>query len=162
MRVKRNRKFILSQNKQVSAFTLLEMLLSLFIISLFLMTSNQLIGYQQRLQNSFSFKGEQEWHLALAQIEHRLKNYYCRSIYSNEVTFAPLYPKKDDLSDITLKKGYAGTRLYFEKKGGNEPLMTDVRFANFKKEGFGKLKMTITFYSGEVRNAYLLLNDQKS
>lgn len=154
--------FILLKIKFKKGFTLLEMLLSLFVISLFLLSTNQLIGYQQRLQNSFEFKSEQEWHLALAQIEHRLKNYYCMNVYPRGVDFNPLHPEIDGIGYITLKRGLSGTHLYFDKNGGNEPIMTNVRSVQFKKEGFGKLKMTVTFYSGEVKNAYLLLYDQKS
>ncbi len=147
----------------MSGFTLIEAIVSLFLMLIILAIGNQVFGYMQAVQPHLYQSQEQEWSFFTIYLEEKLRN--CRNVTVTTDGIKMDLLNIDEKGNRTwlpleVKKG-KNDRIIFSKRNGTLIQLTRVKRVNYsiKQE---VLTVNAVFLDGEVKTSSIKLSQIKA
>lgn len=134
----------LQKNK---GFTLLEVILALFVVLLILFLLNPMIQLNHRYLDEINQSTKQDWYVFTIQLEQTIKEFELISVAENRLIFQT--EDQDEIKKPVIEY-YAGKQLIRKSsvKGGYEPMLLNVEKVHFQYENFF-VRMSVDFLNGE-------------
>lgn len=134
----------LQKNK---GFTLLEVILALFVVLLILFLLNPMIQLNHRHLDEINQSTKQDWYVFTIQLEQTIKEFELISVAENRLIFQT--EDQDEIKKPVIEY-YAGKQLIRKSsvKGGYEPMLLNVEKVHFQYENFF-VRMSVDFLNGE-------------
>ncbi|MCM6931947.1 prepilin-type N-terminal cleavage/methylation domain-containing protein [Enterococcus italicus] len=149
--------------RQMSGFTLIEAIVSLFVMLIILAISNQIFGYMQAVQPHLYQRQEQEWSFFTIYLEENFRN--CRNVTVTADGIKMDLLNIDEKGNRTwlpleVKKG-KNDRIIFSKNNGTLIQLTRVKRVNYSINQ-EVLTMNAVFLDGEVKTSSIKLSQIKA
>ncbi|WP_442759972.1 competence type IV pilus minor pilin ComGF [Enterococcus italicus] len=151
--------------RQMSGFTLIEAIVSLFLMLIILAIGNQVFGYMQAVQPHLYQSQEQEWSFFTIYLEEKLRN--CRNVTVTPQGIAmelleidAVDSKKRSWVPLEVKKG-KNDRIIFSKNNGTLIQLTRVKRVNYSIDQ-EVLTVNAVFLDGEVKTSRIKLSQIKA
>ncbi len=149
--------------RQMSGFTLIEAIVSLFVMLIILAISNQIFGYMQAVQPHLYQRQEQEWSFFTIYLEENFRN--CRNVTVTTDGIKMDLLNIDEKGNRTwlpleVKKG-KNDRIIFSKNNGTLIQLTRVKRVNYSINQ-EVLTMNAVFLDGEVKTSSIKLSQIKA
>ncbi|MFR4287387.1 MAG: competence type IV pilus minor pilin ComGF [Enterococcus italicus] len=149
--------------RQMSGFTLIEAIVSLFVMLIILAISNQVVGYMQAVQPHLYQRQEQEWSFFTIYLEENFRN--CRNVTVTTDGIKMDLLNIDEKGNRTwlpleVKKG-KNDRIIFSKNNGTLIQLTRVKRINYSINQ-EVLTMNAVFLDGEVKTSRIKLSQIKA
>lgn len=147
----------------MSGFTLIEAIVSLFVMLIILAISNQIFGYMQAVQPHLYQRQEQEWSFFTIYLEENFRN--CRNVTVTTDGIKMDLLNIDEKGNRTwlpleVKKG-KNDRIIFSKNNGTLIQLTRVKRVNYSINQ-EVLTMNAVFLDGEVKTSSIKLSQIKA
>lgn len=147
----------------MSGFTLIEAIVSLFVMLIILAISNQIFGYMQAVQHHLYQRQEQEWSFFTIYLEENFRN--CRNVTVTTDGIKMDLLNIDEKGNRTwlpleVKKG-KNDRIIFSKNNGTLIQLTRVKRVNYSINQ-EVLTMNAVFLDGEVKTSSIKLSQIKA
>lgn len=149
--------------RQMSGFTLIEAIVSLFLMLIILAIGNQVFGYMQAVQPHLYQSQEQEWSFFTIYLEENFRN--CRNVTVTTDGIKMDLLNIDEKGNRTwlpleVKKG-KNDRIIFSKNNGTLIQLTRVKRVNYSINQ-EVLTMNAVFLDGEVKTSSIKLSQIKA
>lgn len=149
--------------KQMSGFTLIEAIVSLFVMLIILVIGNQVFGYMQAVQPHLYQRQEQEWSFFTIYLEENFRN--CRNVTVTTDGIKMDLLNIDEKGNRTwlpleVKKG-KNDRIIFSKRNGTLIQLTRVKRVNYSINQ-EVLTVKAVFLDGEVKSSRIKLSQIKA
>lgn len=134
-----------------NAFTLIECLVALLVMSLFLTGTLTAFRQSKEVSQSVYGRNRQEWYIFLVQLDNKM----AEGKFS-KVTDTKLYYNKENETTGGEFEGYIelsrqNKEIVIREKGGYEPILTEVSQLKFRQNAHYIL-FTVIFLNGEKRD----------
>lgn len=133
-------------------FTLIEALISLFVVSLALFLLNSLVLNIQTFVPKINHQKQVEWHIFLHQLPHEIEGYGLEYAGGRELVFSSEQGFK---AYIFLRNGRVIKQINYE---GHQPLLMDVKNIEYKLDGENQMSIDVEFLTGEEYSAIIIVN----
>ncbi|MGM8140702.1 competence type IV pilus minor pilin ComGF [Enterococcus italicus] len=149
--------------RQMSGFTLIEAIVSLFVMLIILAIGNQVFGYMQAVQPHLYQSQEQEWSFFTIYLEENFRN--CRNVTVTTDGIKMDLLNIDEKGNRTwlpleVKKG-KNDRIIFSKNNGTLIQLTRVKRVNYSIDQ-EVLTVNAVFLDGEVKTSRIKLSQIKA
>ncbi len=149
--------------RQMSGFTLIEAIVSLFVMLIILAIGNQVFGYMQAVQPHLYQSQEQEWSFFTIYLEENFRN--CRNVTVTTDGIKMDLLNIDEKGNRTwlpleVKKG-KNDRIIFSKRNGTLIQLTRVKRVNYSINQ-EVLTVNAVFLDGEVKSSRIKLSQIKA
>ncbi|MDO5456952.1 MAG: competence type IV pilus minor pilin ComGF [Atopococcus tabaci] len=130
-------------------FTLIEALISLFVVSLSLFLMNSLLLNIQTVIPKIDHQKQAEWHVFLHQLPYEIEGYQLELADNRELLFT-----SDEGSKIYiyLRNGRVVKQVNYE---GHQPLLMDVKSIQYQNYEENLINVNVEFLTGEQYAAVL-------
>jgi len=147
----------------MSGFTLIEAIVSLFVMLIILVIGNQVFGYMQAVQPHLYQRQEQEWSFFTIYLEENFRN--CRNVTVTTDGIKMDLLNIDEKGNRTwlpleVKKG-KNDRIIFSKRNGTLIQLTRVKRVNYSINQ-EVLTVKAVFLDGEVKSSRIKLSQIKA
>jgi len=147
----------------MSGFTLIEAIVSLFVMLIILAIGNQVFGYMQAVQPHLYQSQEQEWSFFTIYLEENFRN--CRNVTVTTDGIKMDLLNIDEKGNRTwlpleVKKG-KNDRIIFSKRNGTLIQLTRVKRVNYSINQ-EVLTVNAVFLDGEVKSSRIKLSQIKA
>lgn len=136
-------------------FTLIEALISLFVVSLSLFLLNSLVLNIQTFVPKIDHQKQTEWHVFLHQLPYEIEGYQLEYITNKELLFVS---EEGFKIYIYLRNGRVVKQINFE---GHQPLLMDVKSIEYQTYEENQIKVNVEFLTGEQYTAIIPINEKK-
>lgn len=127
--------FMKNNHATFAAFTLIEGLLSLLVVSLLVFFMQLLVVATAKVSTYNYQKCALEWHLFLSQLENNSKDWELQTLDSQKMVFINRQEIADEPQKaVTFELSRYKNQLKIKKRGGYEPLLTKVVSSHFSLE----------------------------
>lgn len=136
-------------------FTLIEALISLFVVSLTLFLLNSLVLNIQTFVPKTNHPKQVEWHIFLHQLPDEIEGYGLEYAGGRELVFRS---EQGAIVYIYLRNGRVIRQVNYE---GHQPLLMDVKNIDYEVCGENQVSIDVEFLTGEQYSAVLSVNTTK-
>ena len=138
-------------------FTLLEVLLTLSIISLCVLLFSMAITQIRTVRASIKDDRQIEWHLFLNSMEYDLIGSEFIEVTNTNLSVSKYndQTKRTETVNYRIRNGEIARRV----SGGNEPILLHLSKAEYEKQSMNRVRLKVTFNNGEDYTAYIKVNE---
>lgn len=133
-------------------FTLIEALISLFVVSLALFLLNSLVLNIQTFVPKINHQKQVEWHIFLHQLPDEIEGYELEYAGGRELV---LSSEQGFKVYIFLRNGRVIKQINYE---GHQPLLMDVKNIEYEIDGENQMSIDVEFLTGEEYSAIIAVN----
>lgn len=144
------------QNKE-EGFTLLEVLLTLSIMSICVFFFSLALTQFKTVRASVKDDRQIEWHLFLNSMENDMKESELRQMTQTSLSVYTVDEKTNKRVSVTYR--LSGDEMIRSVTGGYEPILINVSKAQFDKLTDQRVRLNVTFYNGEEFTANIKVNE---
>lgn len=142
--------FVSIEKNNYRAFTLLECMVALSVLSLIFLMLSGVFTQSQEISRRVQGRQELEWHVFLVQLENQLTLGTFQSVRRGELVFNRTKLDEDKEVTFSIKRSEKTKTVYLSDNGGVEPMLTQVTDLAFQREG-DVILFTVTFTNGEEK-----------
>lgn len=142
--------------KKIKAFTLVEAICALLILSVVLLLFQVGVSQLRRVQQISFREYQDDFQVFLLQIEYEMRgftyrqqNYFPKELYFQDELLL------DSVFQLYANTGDPSFMIRKHYKGGHQPLLMNVRDWQLKPDKFGS-KIEVTFRNGETYQGYVV------
>lgn len=135
-------------------FTLLECLLSLWVLAIFLLLISGIVKHLAPVNQQIMARKDQEWHVFLFQLERELSTCVYLSVSENT-----LYLRSSQNNSVTIDR--INRVLRKRDNNGYQPLLTEVADVSFEKIG-AAIRFTVSFENGDQKIGQWKIHSQEA
>ncbi|MEI5995050.1 competence type IV pilus minor pilin ComGF [Candidatus Enterococcus mansonii] len=151
------KRLLLKRNKNnYSGFTLFECLLALLLLSTICLLFSSSLKAVATVTSQLKDQRVKEWQIFLIQLENELKDCYYETTQTNKM----ILKNKRNKASIWIE--YKLGKIVKVENGGFQPLLTEVKQANFTEENKA-VRINVTFDSGvEVTAKWIITQEHQN
>lgn len=139
-------------NKSWQGFTLLEAMVGLMVLSLSMLLFTGLLENAKFLEKYLAHSEEKNWSIFLLQLESECRGYNINEVKSNQIKF--VHSTTNEAFFLKYKNG----KIIKSKNKGYQPLLLNVKAANFEKSTSGA-KLSVLLENGIEKQSNLTVNE---
>lgn len=142
--------FVSVDKNKYQAFTLIECLVALSVLSLIFLMLSGVFTQSQEMNRRIQGRQKLEWHVFLVQLENQFALGNFKNVSKGELIFNRTKLHEGKSVTFAIKRSQKMKAVYLSDNGGTEVMLTQVENLEFQRIG-EVILFTITFTNGEKR-----------